>query len=44
MPFMARRYPDPANAVEHWVRRFLRQGRSNQTGALLMTLTAAISL
>ena len=28
--------------MEHWVRRFLRQGRSNQTGALLMTLTAAI--
>jgi len=28
--------------VERWVRRFLRQGRSNQTGALLMTLTAAI--
>jgi transglutaminase-like putative cysteine protease len=42
MPFMMRRYPDPANAVERWVRRFLRQGRSNQTGALLMTLTAAI--
>jgi transglutaminase-like putative cysteine protease len=42
MPFMARRYPDPDNAVERWVRRFLRQGRSNQTGALLMTLTAAI--
>ena len=42
MPCMARRYPDPDNAVERWVRRFLRQGRSNQTGALLMTLTAAI--
>jgi transglutaminase-like putative cysteine protease len=42
MPFMAQRYPDPDNAVERWVRRFLRQGRSNQTGALLMTLTAAI--
>jgi len=42
MPFMARRYPDPDNAVERWVRRFLRQGRSNQTGALLMTLTTAI--
>jgi len=42
MPFIARRYPDPDNAVERWVRRFLRQGRSNQTGALLMTLTAAI--
>jgi transglutaminase-like putative cysteine protease len=42
MPFMAQRYPDPDNAVERWVRRFLRQGRSNQTGALLMTLSAAI--
>ena len=37
LPFMTRRYPDPHNAVESWVRRFLRQGRSNQTGALLMT-------
>jgi transglutaminase-like putative cysteine protease len=42
MPFMAQRYPDPDNAVERWVRRFLRQGRSNRTGALLMTLSAAI--
>jgi transglutaminase-like putative cysteine protease len=42
MLFMARRYPDPDDAVGRWVRRFLRQGRSNQTGALLMTLTAAI--
>jgi transglutaminase-like putative cysteine protease len=42
LPFMMRRYPDPDNAVERWVRRFLRQGRSNETGALLMTLTAAI--
>jgi transglutaminase-like putative cysteine protease len=42
LPFMMRRYPDPDNAVERWVRRFLRQGRSNQTGALLMTVTAAI--
>ena len=42
LPFMTRRYPDPDNAVERWVRRFLRQGRSNETGALLMTLTAAI--
>jgi transglutaminase-like putative cysteine protease len=42
MPFMAQRYPDPDDAVERWVRRFLRQGRSNQTGALLMTLTVAI--
>jgi transglutaminase-like putative cysteine protease len=42
LPFITRRYPDPHSAVESWVRRFLRQGRSNQTGALLMTLTAAI--
>jgi transglutaminase-like putative cysteine protease len=42
LPFMMRRYPDPDNAVDRWVRRFLRQGRSNETGALLMTLTAAI--
>lgn len=42
MPFMTRRYPDPANRVERWVRRFLRQGRANQTGAFLMTLSAAI--
>jgi transglutaminase-like putative cysteine protease len=42
MPFMTRRYPDPDNAVERWVGRFLRHGRSNETGALLMTLTAAI--
>ncbi len=43
MPYMVRRYPDPESAVERWVRRFLRQGRSNETGALLMTLTAATS-
>jgi transglutaminase-like putative cysteine protease len=42
LPFITRRYPDPHNAVEHWVRRFLRQGRPNETGAMLMTLTAAI--
>lgn len=42
LPFITRRYPDPDNVVERWVRRFLRQGRSNETGALLMTLTAAI--
>jgi len=34
LPFMTRRYPDPDNAVERWVRRFLRQGRSNETGRL----------
>jgi len=42
LPFITRRYPDPDNVVERWIRRFLRQGRSNETGALLMTLTAAI--
>jgi transglutaminase-like putative cysteine protease len=42
MPFMTRRYPDRDNAVERWAARFLRRGRSNETGALLMTLTAAI--
>jgi transglutaminase-like putative cysteine protease len=42
MPFITRGYSDPDNAVERWVRRFLRRGRPNQTGALLMTLTAAI--
>jgi transglutaminase-like putative cysteine protease len=41
-PFIARGYPDPNNDVERWVRRFLRTGRRNETGALLMTLTAAI--
>jgi transglutaminase-like putative cysteine protease len=42
MPFMTRQYPDPGNVVGRWARRFLRQGRPNETGALLMTLTAAI--
>jgi transglutaminase-like putative cysteine protease len=42
VPFIARRYPDPADEVGRWVRRFLRAGRTNETGALLMTLTAAI--
>ena len=42
LPFIARRYPDPDNALDRWVRRFLRQGRPNETGALLMTLNTAI--
>lgn len=42
LPFIARRHPDPNDEVERWVRRFLRSGRRNETGALLMTLTAAI--
>jgi transglutaminase-like putative cysteine protease len=42
LPYMIRRYPDPENELRRWVRRFLREGRSNETGALLMTLTAAI--
>jgi transglutaminase-like putative cysteine protease len=43
LPFIARRYPDPDNEVRRWVRRFLREGRPNETGALLMTLTSAIA-
>jgi transglutaminase-like putative cysteine protease len=42
LPYIARRYPDPDNDVRRWVRRFLREGRPNETGALLMTMTAAI--
>jgi transglutaminase-like putative cysteine protease len=42
LPYIARRYPDPGNEVRRWVRRFLREGRPNETGTLLMTLTAAI--
>ncbi|HTW53947.1 MAG TPA: transglutaminase family protein [Stellaceae bacterium] len=42
LPYRARRYTDPDNEVRRWVRRFLRRGRRNETGALLMTLTAAI--
>jgi transglutaminase-like putative cysteine protease len=42
LPYRARRYPDQDNEVRRWVRRFLREGRPNETGALLMTLTAAI--
>lgn len=42
LPYIARRYPDPDNDVRRWVRRFLREGRPNETGAMLMTLTAAI--
>ena len=42
LPFIARRYPDPDNEVRRWVRRFLREGRPNETGALLMTLTSAV--
>jgi transglutaminase-like putative cysteine protease len=42
LPFITRQYPDPDNGIRRWVRRFLREGRPNETGALLMTLTAAI--
>ena len=42
LPYIARRYPDPDNDVRRWVRRFLREGRRNETGTLLMTITAAI--
>jgi transglutaminase-like putative cysteine protease len=42
LPYITRRYPDSGNEVRRWVARFLREGRPNETGALLMTLTAAI--
>ena len=46
MPDLARaierHYPDPSGALDHWVRRFIDQGRPTETGALLMTLTYAI--
>ena len=42
LPYISRRYPDSENEVRRWVNRFLRDGRPNETGALLMTLTAAI--
>jgi transglutaminase-like putative cysteine protease len=42
LPYIERGCPDPDNEVRRWVRRFLREGRPNETGALLMTLTAAI--
>ena len=42
LPYITRRYPDPENQVRRWVRRFLREGRPNENGALLMTLTAEI--
>jgi transglutaminase-like putative cysteine protease len=37
-----RHYPDPARELDHWVQRFLPQGRPEETGRLLMTLTYAI--
>jgi transglutaminase-like putative cysteine protease len=46
MPDLARsierHYPDPQGELDHWVRRFLPQGRPTETGALLMTMTYAI--
>jgi transglutaminase-like putative cysteine protease len=37
-----RQYPDPDGELDHWVRKFFHQGRPNETGELLMTLTTAI--
>ena len=37
-----RQYLDPEHKIDSWVRRFLRAGRSTDTGQLLMTLTYAI--
>jgi transglutaminase-like putative cysteine protease len=42
VPSIERQYSDPEQAVYRWVRRFLRQGRSNDTRTLLMMLTCAI--
>ena len=46
MPDLARsierHYPDPDGEIDRWVRRFLKQGRPTETGALLMTLTYSI--
>jgi transglutaminase-like putative cysteine protease len=46
MPDLARsierHYADPSGELDHWVQRFLHQGRPTETGALLMTLTYAI--
>lgn len=37
-----RRYPDPAQKIDRWVARFLRQGAPTPTGELLKTITYAI--
>jgi transglutaminase-like putative cysteine protease len=46
MPDLARaierHHPDPSGELDRWVRRFVNQGRSTETGRLLMTLTYAI--
>jgi len=46
MPDLARsierHFPDPQGELDRWVRRFLRPGRTTETGELLMTLTYAI--
>lgn len=34
-------YPDPDQAIHHWVRKFLRNDGATDTGLLLMTLTYA---
>jgi transglutaminase-like putative cysteine protease len=41
-PAMTPRYPDPEQAIHRWVSRFLRKGRSTDTGMMLMTLTYAL--
>jgi transglutaminase-like putative cysteine protease len=42
MPAMTPCYPDPDQAINRWVRRFLKKGRATDTGMLLMTLTYAL--
>src|SRR6266540_6287110 len=42
VPSIERQYSDPDQEVYRWVRKFLRDGRGNDTATLLMTLTRAI--
>jgi transglutaminase-like putative cysteine protease len=39
---MTPQYPDPDQVIQTWVRQFLRNGGSTDTGLLLMTLTYAL--
>lgn len=41
-PTIERHYPDPDNEIGRWARQFVRDGMSNDTGHLLMTLCYAV--
>ncbi|MBX9458673.1 MAG: transglutaminase family protein [Rhizobium sp.] len=41
-PLMERHCPDPAGAVDHWARQFVKVGHPTDTGHLLMTMCYAI--